>query len=114
MKVVNTMKLKEELDYENLCCKLESQLDYLNAEMERQQKLSENNRGQMEQKLKECQNSFAEAEKDYSAKIQVVSSSLSLSLMVFMYHLMIFLLFLALKFHFNYFFENRILLPFHK
>lgn len=79
MKVVNTMRLKEELDYENLCRKLESQLDYLTAEMERQQKLSENNRGQMEQKLKECQHSFAEAEKDYSAKIQVVSSSLSLS-----------------------------------
>ncbi|XXG84773.1 hypothetical protein AAC387_Pa11g0004 [Persea americana] len=70
MKVVNTMRLKEELDYENLCHKLESQLDYLTAEMERQQKLSENNRGQMEQKLKECQHSFAEAEKDYSAKIQ--------------------------------------------
>lgn len=83
MKIVNTIKLKEELDYENLCRKLESQVDYLTAEIDRQQKMSEKNREQMEHKLKECQNSFAETEKSYFDKIKVVTSSLSLSLMVF-------------------------------
>lgn len=100
MKIVNTIKLKEELDYENLCRKLESQVDYLTAEIDRQQKMSEKNREQMEHKLKECQNSFTETEKSYFDKIKVVTSSLSLSYGLSCIYLMLFLLFLTPTFHF--------------
>ncbi|XP_042393847.1 kinesin-like protein KIN-UA isoform X1 [Zingiber officinale] len=53
MKVVNTVKLKEEVDYESLCKKLEYHVDYLTSETDRQQKLREIEREQMEKKLKE-------------------------------------------------------------
>lgn len=62
MKIVNMLKLKEEFDYESLCRTLENQVDYLTAEIERQQKLRENDKDELEKKLRECQNSFAEAE----------------------------------------------------
>jgi hypothetical protein len=39
MKIVNMVKLKEEFDYESLCRKLETQVDHLTAEVERQNKL---------------------------------------------------------------------------
>ncbi|CAK9159670.1 unnamed protein product [Ilex paraguariensis] len=66
MKVVNMVKLKEEFDYESLCRKLEDQIDHLTIELDRQQKLRENDKNKMERKLKECQTSFAETEKSLS------------------------------------------------
>ncbi|XP_022861983.1 kinesin-like protein KIN-UC isoform X3 [Olea europaea var. sylvestris] len=63
MKVVNTVKLKEEFDYESLCRTLENQVDHLNAEIDRQQKLREKDNNEIEKKLKEFQKSSAEAEK---------------------------------------------------
>ncbi|KAL2555544.1 Armadillo/beta-catenin repeat family protein/kinesin motor family protein [Forsythia ovata] len=63
MKVVNMVKLKEEFDYESLCRKLENQVDHLNAEIDRQQKLREKDKNEMEKKLEEFQKSSAEAEK---------------------------------------------------
>ncbi|KAL2539788.1 Armadillo/beta-catenin repeat family protein/kinesin motor family protein [Abeliophyllum distichum] len=63
MKVVITVKLKEEFDYESLCRKLENQVDHLNAEIDRQQKLREKDKNEMEKKLEEFQKSSAEAEK---------------------------------------------------
>ncbi|KAK9283707.1 hypothetical protein L1049_011957 [Liquidambar formosana] len=63
MKIVNMVKLKEEFDYESLCRKLESQVDNLTAEIERQQRLRDNDKDEVEKKLREYQNSSAEAEK---------------------------------------------------
>ncbi|XP_052184340.1 kinesin-like protein KIN-UC isoform X3 [Diospyros lotus] len=63
MKVVNMVKLKEEFDYESLCRKLENQVEHLTVEIDREQKLRDNDRIEMERKLKECQKSFAETEK---------------------------------------------------
>ncbi|KAG8380541.1 hypothetical protein BUALT_Bualt06G0026300 [Buddleja alternifolia] len=65
MKVVNTVKLKEEFDYESLCRKLETQVDHLTEEIDRQQKLRENDKKEMEKKLDEFQISSAEAEKRF-------------------------------------------------
>ncbi|CAN8254543.1 unnamed protein product [Cochlearia groenlandica] len=64
MKIVNMVKLKEEFDYESLCRKLETQVDHLTAEVERQNKLRNNEKQELERKLRECENSFAEAEKN--------------------------------------------------
>ncbi|KAJ9684671.1 hypothetical protein PVL29_016908 [Vitis rotundifolia] len=64
MKIVNMVKLKEEFDYESLCRKLEKQVDQLTEEIERQQKLRKNDTDEMEKRLRECQNTFAEAEKN--------------------------------------------------
>ncbi|CAL5439247.1 unnamed protein product [Camellia sinensis] len=63
MKVVNVLKLKEEFDYESFCRKLENQVEHLTVEIDRQQNLSNNDRVEMEKNLRECQKSFAEAEK---------------------------------------------------
>lgn len=63
MKIVNVVKLKEEFDYESLCRKLESQVDHLTAEIERQQKLRDDDKYELEKQLRECQDSFAEARK---------------------------------------------------
>ncbi|XP_030473054.2 kinesin-like protein KIN-UC [Syzygium oleosum] len=63
MKIVNMMKLKEEFDYESLSRKLESQVDHLTAEVERLEKLRENDKGKLERQLKECEDSFSRAEK---------------------------------------------------
>ncbi|KAK9124162.1 hypothetical protein Sjap_013764 [Stephania japonica] len=68
MTMVNTVKLKEEFDYESLCRKLEQQVDYLTAETERQKKLREDDKEKMERKIKECQNSFIEAERSLAAR----------------------------------------------
>lgn len=61
MKIVNMVKLKEEFDYESLCRKLENQVDYLTAEVERQQKLREDDKKELEKRLREYQDSFSEA-----------------------------------------------------
>ncbi|OVA18001.1 Armadillo [Macleaya cordata] len=71
MKIVNMMKLKVEFDYESLCRKLENQVDYLIAENERQQKLREDDKDEMEKKLIEYKNSFAEVEKSLDKRCQL-------------------------------------------
>ncbi|KAG9144423.1 hypothetical protein Leryth_023013 [Lithospermum erythrorhizon] len=71
MKVVNTVKLKEEFDYESLCRKLEAQVDHLTAAVDRQQKLRTDEKTKMERKLIECQRSFGEAERDLISKSEV-------------------------------------------
>lgn len=63
MKIVNMVKLKEEFDYESLCRKLETQVDHLTAEVERQTKLRNSEKHELEKRLRECENTFAEAEK---------------------------------------------------
>ncbi|PON32787.1 Kinesin-like protein [Parasponia andersonii] len=64
IKIINTVKLKEDFDYESLCRKLENQVDLLTAEVERQQKLREADRNELEKELRECQDSFSEAKKN--------------------------------------------------
>ncbi|KAH7855331.1 hypothetical protein Vadar_023797 [Vaccinium darrowii] len=67
MKVVNVLRLKEEFDYESLCQKLEKHVDHLTAEIDRQLKLRDNERIEMERSLRECQESFAKDEKIFVA-----------------------------------------------
>lgn len=70
MKVVNMVKLREEFDYESLCRKLENQVDYLTSEMERQQKLKDIEKEQMEKKLKEFVKVLAEVESTLAEKAE--------------------------------------------
>ncbi|WOL00045.1 armadillo repeat-containing kinesin-like protein 1 isoform X2 [Canna indica] len=70
MKVVNTIKLKEEVDYESLCRKLEYHVDYLTSETDRQQKFREIEKEQMEKKLKEQEAFTIEAEKSFAVKYE--------------------------------------------
>ncbi|KAH6838263.1 Armadillo/beta-catenin repeat family protein / kinesin motor family protein [Perilla frutescens var. hirtella] len=65
MKVVNTVKLKEEFDYESLCRKLETQVDHLSAEVDRHQKLRETDKNEMRKLLEEFEKSSAEAQKSF-------------------------------------------------
>ncbi|PUZ42798.1 hypothetical protein GQ55_9G610500 [Panicum hallii var. hallii] len=58
MKVVNTIKLKEEADYEILYKKMEREVDQLTSEMERQQKLIKSEKMQLDKKFKESERSF--------------------------------------------------------
>lgn len=74
MKIVNTIKLKEEVDYESLCRRLEHQIDYLTSDMDRQQKLRDTEKEQMENKLKVYEASLADAEKKLVVKSEVTSS----------------------------------------
>ncbi|XP_050210696.1 kinesin-like protein KIN-UC isoform X2 [Mercurialis annua] len=60
MKIVNMVKLKEEFDYESLSRKLETQVDHLIAELDREQKLRETEKCHLEKKLKKCHDSFSE------------------------------------------------------
>lgn len=71
MKVVNLVKLKEEFDYESLCRKLESQIDLLTQEVDRQQKSKADNMLRLENNLRECQNSLEETEKSLFARCEV-------------------------------------------
>ncbi|XP_022765450.1 kinesin-like protein KIN-UC [Durio zibethinus] len=64
MKIVNVVKLKEEFDYESLCRKLEAQVDHLIAEIDRQQKLRQSDKYDLEKQLRECQDSFYETRKN--------------------------------------------------
>ncbi|XP_020598822.1 kinesin-like protein KIN-UA [Phalaenopsis equestris] len=77
MKVINTLKLKEEFDYESLCRKLENQVDFLTSQMEREQKLRDYEKDIIENRLKECEVSLAEAEKNLAMmdKHQLESSA---------------------------------------
>lgn len=67
------MKVKEEFDYERLSRKLESQVDHLTKEIDRQQKLRDNYKNEMEKKIKEFQGSFVEEENRLIARSEVVS-----------------------------------------
>lgn len=71
MKIVNIVKLREEFDYENLCRKLETQVEQLTVEVDKQQKFRANDRTAMEKKLRECQKSFTEAERSIVARSEV-------------------------------------------
>ncbi|XVE75408.1 hypothetical protein DITRI_Ditri12bG0091700 [Diplodiscus trichospermus] len=64
MKIVNVVKLKEEFDYESLCRKLEIQVDHLTADLDRQQKLRERDKYDLEKQLLECQDSLYETRKN--------------------------------------------------
>ncbi|KAL6123914.1 hypothetical protein ACLB2K_076430 [Fragaria x ananassa] len=64
MKIVNTVKLKEEFDYESQCRKLENQIDNLTAEFERQLKLRDSKKYELERQLTKFQHSFAEAKEN--------------------------------------------------
>ncbi|KAF6176751.1 hypothetical protein GIB67_031562 [Kingdonia uniflora] len=66
------LKLKEEFDYESLCRKLENRVDFLTVEIERQQKLRDDDKEVMEKKIIEYQNSFAGAEKSLSASSELL------------------------------------------
>ncbi|KAM3315293.1 hypothetical protein ACQJBY_033806 [Aegilops geniculata] len=55
MKVVNTIRLKEEVDYETLYKNVENEVDHLTSEMERQQKLRHREKMQSEKRLKESE-----------------------------------------------------------
>ncbi|XBI69925.1 hypothetical protein VPH35_064542 [Triticum aestivum] len=52
MKIVNTIRLKEEVDYETLYKKVEDEVDHLTSDMERQQKLRQREKMQLEKRLK--------------------------------------------------------------
>lgn len=71
MKIVNVVKLKEEFDYESLCRKLETHVDHLIAEVDKQQKLRENYKTEMERKLREYETSYAETEKRLVSRSEV-------------------------------------------
>ncbi|XAR52336.1 Plus-end-directed kinesin ATPase [Bertholletia excelsa] len=77
MKVVNMVKLKEEFDYESLCRKLENQVEHLTAEIDRQQKLRDSDRAEMERKLRECEKSFAEVEKSLLTRSELLDEEKS-------------------------------------
>ena len=75
MKIINKVKLREEVDYEALCRKLENQVDLLTAEVERQQKLRENEKYMLDKELKECQDALIETKKSSLTRSEVVVSS---------------------------------------
>ncbi|KAL5569393.1 hypothetical protein UlMin_025968 [Ulmus minor] len=64
IKITNLVNIKEEFDYESLCRKLEIQVDYLTAEVDRQQKSRDDDRYKLEKQLRDCQDSSAETKKN--------------------------------------------------
>lgn len=70
------VNLKEEFDYESLCRKLETQVDHLTAEMEREKKSRTSEKHDFEKQLKECEDSFSKAKKDLVTRSEVVFSPL--------------------------------------
>ncbi|CAN6290644.1 unnamed protein product [Urochloa humidicola] len=70
MKVVNTIKLKEEVDYEILYKKMEREVDQLTSEMERQQKVIKSEKMQLDKKLKESEKSFHDLRLTSSMQIE--------------------------------------------
>jgi kinesin family member 5 len=71
MKVVNTIKLKEEADYEILYKKMEREVDQLTSEMERQQKLIKSEKMQLDKKFKESERSFHDLRMTSNIRIEV-------------------------------------------
>ena len=72
MKIVNKVKLREEVDYESLCRRLENQVDQLTAEVERLEKLRATEKYHFENKLKACQESLVEMKSSLSTRSEVV------------------------------------------
>ncbi|KAL4291028.1 hypothetical protein GQ457_14G022560 [Hibiscus cannabinus] len=68
MKIVNMVKLKEEFDYESLCRKLETQVDHLTAEIDREQKLREKEKYDLQKQLQDCHDSLNETRKNLVTK----------------------------------------------
>ncbi|GMI80591.1 Arabidopsis thaliana KINESIN Ungrouped clade, gene A, ARMADILLO REPEAT-CONTAINING KINESIN 1 [Hibiscus trionum] len=64
MRIVNMVKLKEEFDYESFCRKLETQVDHLTAEVDREQKLRKKDKYDLEKQLRESHGSFNETRKN--------------------------------------------------
>ncbi|KAL3649635.1 hypothetical protein CASFOL_006038 [Castilleja foliolosa] len=77
MKVVNMVKLKEQFDYKSLCRKLETQVDHLSAEIDRQQKLREDEKNETNKFLEELKNSSAEAEKRFVARSELLQKEIA-------------------------------------
>ncbi|XP_044508676.1 kinesin-like protein KIN-UC isoform X2 [Mangifera indica] len=76
MKIVNMVKLKEEYDYESLCRKLETQVDQLIAEIERQQKIQENDKNELEKQLRGYCNSFDEEKKNLVTQVEDLTAEI--------------------------------------
>ncbi|KAE8683242.1 Armadillo repeat-containing kinesin-like protein 1 [Hibiscus syriacus] len=72
MKIVNMVKLKEEFDYESLCRKLETQVDHLTAEIDREQKLREKEKNDLQKQLKDCCDSLNETRKNLVTRSEKV------------------------------------------
>lgn len=68
MKVENMVKLKEEFDYKSLCRRLDTEIDKLLAENERQRKDYED---EIERIKAEAQAQIAEADKNYMSALEV-------------------------------------------
>ncbi|KAM0009667.1 putative plus-end-directed kinesin ATPase [Helianthus debilis subsp. tardiflorus] len=67
MKVENMLKIKEEFDYKSMCKRLETQIDKLIAENERQQKAFED---EIERTAIEAQQRISEAEINYTEALE--------------------------------------------
>lgn len=74
MKVENMVKLKEEFDYKSLCRRLETDLDRLIAENERQSQAVLDAEEEMEQKIAEAQHSVVEAEKKLATTLEEITA----------------------------------------
>lgn len=111
MKVVNTIKLKEEVDYENLYKKMEREVDQLTSEMERQQKLLKSEKMLMDKKLKETERSFHDLRVTSSMQIEVSFTAYVLCFFPFLSKLWSIALFMrkefAVVFCPNYFSHNK-------
>ncbi|EFJ11018.1 hypothetical protein SELMODRAFT_126954, partial [Selaginella moellendorffii] len=71
MKVENMVKLKEEFDYKGLCRRLESELDKLIVENERQAKAIFDSEEELEKRLEEARHCVAEAENKLASHMQM-------------------------------------------
>ncbi|KAJ0102491.1 hypothetical protein Patl1_06039 [Pistacia atlantica] len=76
MKIVNMVKLKEEYDYESLCRKLETQVDQLTAEIERQQKVQENDKNELEKQLRGCRNSYDKEKNNLVTQVEHLTAEI--------------------------------------
>ncbi|MCO5611179.1 hypothetical protein L7F22_065429 [Adiantum nelumboides] len=74
MKVENMVKLREEFDYKSLCRKLETDLDRLVAENERQSQAVFDAEEEMEKKIQEAQRSVTEAEKKLATTLEEIAA----------------------------------------
>ena len=71
MKVENMVRLKEEFDYKSLCRKLETNLDKLIAENERQSRAVTDAEEEMQLKIQDAQKSVMESEKKLATTLEV-------------------------------------------
>lgn len=76
------VKLKEEFDYKSLCRRLETELDRLVAENERQVKARQDEEEENERKLEDTRECAAEAESKLAAAMEVVQYDFLVTLVV--------------------------------